>query len=220
MIVRYPAQKNLIVLLDNTSQGRNLGQVERELTNILYNQPYNLLKMAISDVILNTIQAKGLDAGLAQYRELESKQATAYDFSEPELNRVGYQLLALKKVKDAVEIFKLNVAEYPQGFNTYDSLGEAYMTDGNTELAIRNYKKSLELNPQNTGATAMLMRLENKTAAVDPKAYDAYVGEYEINPSFKVAVFKEGDKLMTQATKPTLHSSFTRKQQTSSSLKW
>jgi CubicO group peptidase (beta-lactamase class C family) len=200
MIVRYPAQKNLIVLLDNTSQGRNLDQVERELTNILYNQPYNLLKMAISDVILNTIQAKGLDAGLAQYRELKSKQATAYDFSEPELNRVGYQLLALKKVKDAVEIFKLNVAEYPQGFNTYDSLGEAYMTDGNTELAIRNYKKSLELNPQNTGATAMLMRLENKTAAVDPKAYDAYVGEYEINPSFKVAVFKEGDKLMTQAT--------------------
>lgn len=200
MIVRYPAQKNLIVLLDNTAQGRNLAQVERELTNILYNQPHNLLKMAISDAILNTIQTKGLDAAIAQYRELKNTQATSYDFSEPELNRVGYQLLSLKKIKEAVEIFKLNVEAYPQGFNTYDSLGEGYMAAGNTELAIQNYKKSLELNPQNAGATAMLARLENKTATVDTKSYDALVGEYEMNPNFKVAVFKDGDKLMAQAT--------------------
>lgn len=200
MIVRYPAQKNLIVLLDNTAQGRNLAQVERELTNILYNQPHNLLKMAISDAMLNTIRTKGLDAAIAQYRELKNTQSTVYDFSEPELNQVGYQLLSLKKVKEAVEIFKLNVEAYPQGFNAYDSLGEGYMAAGNTELAIQNYKKSLELNPQNTGATAMLARLENKPASVDPKAYDAYVGEYEASPSFKVLMFKDGDKLMTQAT--------------------
>jgi len=200
MIVRYPAQKNLIVLLDNTSQGRNLGQVERELTNILYNQPHNLLKMAISDVLLNTIQTKGLDAGLAQYRELKTKQANAYNFSEPELNQLGYLLLQTKKLKEAVEIFKLNVEAYPQGFNTYDSLGEAYMIAGNTELAILNYKKSLELNPQNTGAKGMLARLENKGGAVDTTAYDAYVGEYEANPNFKVMVSKDGDKLTAQAT--------------------
>ena len=200
MIVRYPAQKNLIVLLDNTSQGRSLAQIERELTNILYNQPHNLLKMPLADVLLTTIQEKGLDAALVQYRELKSRQGNAYDFSEPELNRVGYQLLALKKFKEAVEIFKLNVEAYPQGFNTYDSLGEAYMESGNTDLAIQNYKKSLELNPQNTGATAMLKRLENKTASVDTKTYDAYAGEYELNPRFKVLVFRDGDKLMTQAT--------------------
>ncbi len=89
---------------------------------------------------------------------------------------------------------------YPQGFNTYDSLGEAYMISGITELAIQNYKKSLELNPENTGATEMLKRLENKSVAVDPKTYDAYAGEYEVTPTFMVRVFKEGEKLMTQAT--------------------
>ena len=46
----------------------------------------------------------------------------------------------------------------------------------------------------------MLKRIETKPVAVDPKAYDAYVGEYEVSPTFKVAVFKEGEKLMTQAT--------------------
>ncbi|MCA1600915.1 MAG: serine hydrolase [Acidobacteria bacterium] len=200
VIVRFPAQKHLIVMLDNTSQGRSLEQLERELTNILYNQPYNLPKMSVAEVLFKTIGEKGIEAGLAQYRDLRTRQASVYDFSEPELNRLGYQLLEARKLKEAVEVFKLNVAEYPQGFNTYDSLGEAYMISGNTELAIQNYKKSLELNPQNTGATEMLKRLENKSVAADPETYDAYAGEYEVTPTSTVKVYKEGDKLMTQAT--------------------
>jgi len=198
MIVRYPVQKNLIVLLDNTALGSNA--IEQALTNILHSQPFEMPKMPLAEAMLKLTEQNGVGTAIALYRALKTTHANVYDFSEPELNRLGYQLLALKKFKEAVEIFKLNVAEYPQGFNTYDSLGEAYMESGNTELAIQNYKKSLELNPQNAGATAMLARLENKTVSVDIKTYDAYVGEYEINPRFKVAVFKEGDKLMTQAT--------------------
>ncbi len=45
----------------------------------------------------------------------------------------------------------------------------------------------------------MLKRLESN-APVDPKTYDQYVGEYEVSPTFIVKIFKEGDKLMTQAT--------------------
>ncbi|MEP6635437.1 MAG: serine hydrolase [Acidobacteriota bacterium] len=200
IIVRFPEQKHLIVLLDNTAQGRSLEQLYREITNVLYDQPYNLPKMSVAEALFKTIGEKGIDAALAQYRDLKASKASAYDFSEPELNRLGYQLLQGKKIKEAVEIFKLNVAEYPQAFNTYDSLGEAYMAGGNTELAIQNYKKSLELNPQNAGAVAVLKRLENKTAVVDTSAYDAYVGEYEVTPAFVVKVFKDGEKLMTQAT--------------------
>lgn len=200
VIVRFPSQKNLVVLLDNTSQGASLGGIQREIVNILYGQPHDLPRMPLAEVLLKTIEEKGIEAALAQYRDLKVKEAKAYDFSEPELNRLGYVLLQQRKLKEAIEIFKLNVAEYPKGFNTYDSLGEAYMVAENTELAIQNYKKSLELNPENTSAVAMLKRLEGKPAAVDSKAYDAYVGEYEVTPTFKATVFKEGEKLMTQAT--------------------
>ena len=200
VIVRLPVQKNLIVLLDNTSQGASLGGIQREIINILYSQPHALPKMPLAEVLLKTIEEKGIDAALAQYRDFKVKDAKAYDFGEPELNRLGYVLLQQRKLKEAIEIFKLNVAEYPKGFNTYDSLGEAYMIAENTELAIQNYKKSLELNPQNTSAVAMLKRLEGKPAAVDANAYDAYVGEYEVTPTFKASVFRDGEKLMTQAT--------------------
>lgn len=200
LIVRFPAQKNLIVLLDNTSQGANLDRLERELTNILYNQPYNLPKMPLAEALLKLTEQNGVAAAIAFYRTVKTEYPNLYDFSEPELNRLGYQLLQAKKLKEAVEIFKLNVEAYPQGFNAYDSLGEAYMISGNSELAIKNYQKSLELNPENTGATEALKRLANKSAVVDSKLYDVYAGEYEVTPTFTVKVFKEGDKLMTQAT--------------------
>jgi CubicO group peptidase (beta-lactamase class C family) len=200
VIARFPAEKRLIVMLDNTSQGQNLGRLEQALMNILYNQPYDKPKIPLAEVLHKTIVDKGIEAGLAQYRDLKSGQANLYDFREPELNTLGYQLMRAGKLKEAIEVFKLNVEAYPKGFNTYDSLGEAYMDYGNNELAILNYKKSIELNPENTNAVEMLKRLENKTIAVEPKTYNTYAGEYEVTPTFIVKVYTEGDKLMTQAT--------------------
>jgi predicted TPR repeat methyltransferase len=37
------------------------------------------------------------------------------------------------------------------------------MAHGETELAVANYEKSLELNPQNTNAAQMLARLKGGT---------------------------------------------------------
>jgi CubicO group peptidase (beta-lactamase class C family) len=197
-IIRFPTEKNLIVMLDNTGQG--LDRLSEELAKILYDRPHELPKMSVAEVLSKTIADKGIAAGLTQFQELKTKSADSYDFGEEELNRLGYQLLGTGKRDEAIQIFKLNVDLYPKAFNTYDSLGEAYMVAGNKELAILNYKKSLELNPENKGATEMLKRLESNAPPVDPKTYDAYVGEYEVSPSFIVKIFKEGEKLMTQAT--------------------
>ncbi|MET0650206.1 MAG: alpha/beta fold hydrolase [Pyrinomonadaceae bacterium] len=115
---------------------------------------------SITTPLRTTIRERGVEAAVAQYRELRKSQTGRYDFGEPELNALGYELLFTGRVKEAVEIFKLNVEMYPQGFNTYDSLAEAYLAAGERELAIKNYRKSLELNPQNTNATAALKRIE------------------------------------------------------------
>ncbi len=64
--------------------------------------------------------------------------------------------------RDAIEVFKLNVEMFPQAFNTYDSLAEAYAVDGQTEPAIENYRRSLQLNPQNNNAVERLKALEKK----------------------------------------------------------
>jgi hypothetical protein len=112
-----------------------------------------------ADVLLRTIQEKDMAAAVRQFLELKTTQSDVYDFSEAPINLLGYRLLALKKFKAAIEILKLNAEAYPDSFNAYDSLAEAYMDDGDKELAIANYQKSLQLNPDNANAVAMLKKL-------------------------------------------------------------
>ena len=64
-----------------------------------------------------------------------------------------------KKLPEAIAYFKLNAEFYPQSWNVYDSLGDAYMANGDKELAIANFKKSLEMNPKNKHGAEMLKKL-------------------------------------------------------------
>jgi tetratricopeptide (TPR) repeat protein len=113
----------------------------------------------IGEVLFNTIQASGIEAAVKQYRELKATQPDAYDFSEDEFISLGYLLLHQKRTREAIEIFKLSVEAYPESYNTYDSLGEAYMNNGEKDLAIQNYQKSLQLNPNNRNGIEMLKKL-------------------------------------------------------------
>lgn len=122
----------------------------------------NVRTISIVQDIGRVVREQGTEAAIKQYYELKKTKPDVYDFSEPELNTLGYILLGERRIKEAIEIFKLNVAVYPDGFNTYDSLGEAYLANNERELAIKNYKRSLELNPQNTNATDVLKRIEQQ----------------------------------------------------------
>ena len=81
--------------------------------------------------------------------------------SENFINAEGYFLLRQEKIPKAIEIFKLNVVYYPESFNVYDSLAEAYMANDDKELSVKNYKRSLKLNPGNNNAVEMLKKLKD-----------------------------------------------------------
>ncbi|GJM33749.1 MAG: hypothetical protein DHS20C18_27500 [Saprospiraceae bacterium] len=83
-------------------------------------------------------------------------------FREWRINVLGYQYLGKQDWDNAIGVFQLNVEAYPNSFNTYDSLGEAYMLAGKKDLAIKNYKKSLALNPNNENGVKMLKKLNEK----------------------------------------------------------
>jgi tetratricopeptide (TPR) repeat protein len=116
-------------------------------------------RKSIAETLSATIASSGIDQATKQYHALKAAEPTTYNFDEGELNTFGYELLRTKKFKEAIRILQLNVEAYPQSSNVYDSLGEAYMNDGNKALAIVNYQKSLDLNPKNRGAVLMLQKL-------------------------------------------------------------
>ena len=113
---------------------------------------------SVQNVLEKEIKEKGVPAAIARYRQMRLRYPIEY-FKEPTLNNLGYQQLNAHHVEEAIALFKLNVEMYPRGFNTYDSLAEAYMVHGDRLLAIRNYRKSLALNPQNTNAVEKLKQL-------------------------------------------------------------
>jgi FKBP-type peptidyl-prolyl cis-trans isomerase len=119
---------------------------------------------AVSQVLTRTLSEKGVEAAVAQYRELKARGFGELFTNEGDLNTLGYRLLRDRKFKDAIEILKLNVEAYPKSANVYDSLGEAYMANGDTALAVENYEKSLALDPKNTNAIEMLKKLKGASS--------------------------------------------------------
>ena len=79
---------------------------------------------------------------------------------ENDLNNTGYTALRAGQVEKAIEIFQLNVKLFPDSWNAYDSLGEAFLIQGDKEKAIKSYKKSLLLNPKNKGGKEALETLK------------------------------------------------------------
>jgi predicted alpha/beta superfamily hydrolase/tetratricopeptide (TPR) repeat protein len=106
-----------------------------------------------------SIVESGLEAGVARFRALRADEPGELEFREGEFNEVGYRLLGKGMVDRAIAVLQMNVEMFPESANAYDSLGEAYAVAGDTALAVENYRKSLELNPQNTNAQNMLRRL-------------------------------------------------------------
>lgn len=112
--------------------------------------------MLPKEMLLAGKTAEALEA----YRTLKREQPRAHSIREDELNRIGYELLKDKKMVEALAIFQLNTEFYPEGFNTWDSLAEYYMNAGDKTKAIKYYKQSIALNPNNENGKKMLRQLK------------------------------------------------------------
>ena len=78
---------------------------------------------------------------LAEARKRDPKATL---FSEGIVNVIGYEHIQSGDAKGALEILKLNATAYPASANVYDSLSDAYLADGQKDLAREYAQKTLE----------------------------------------------------------------------------
>lgn len=159
-VVGFNKDKSGVVIFSNSANGLSI--VDEILSQIIGSkqpalvwlnvEPYN----SPAKMLARNILANG-EVAINAYGKQDGNK-----LSEAQMNNVGYFLIRKNKIKEAVEVFKLNAEAHPNSANAYDSLGEAYMKAGNKELAILNYKKSLELNPQNKDAAEKLTQLQKQ----------------------------------------------------------
>jgi hypothetical protein len=117
-------------------------------------------KTSISDVITDLVLSDSLTAAINKYHDLKKNHYDEYNFKESQLNSLGYQLLQFGKIEQAIAVLKLNAESYPESFNVYDSLGEAYAVKGSNDEAVVNFEKSLKINPKNKNAEENIKKLK------------------------------------------------------------
>jgi tetratricopeptide (TPR) repeat protein len=116
----------------------------------------------LDDILMDIIDTDGVEAAVSHYRQLREQfeDGFSFDFRVGALNGLGYRLMNRGKLDDAIAIFKLNIEMYPDAWNPYDSLAEAYMNKGQKEQSIALYRHSLALNPDNQNAVDKLTELQ------------------------------------------------------------
>ncbi|MCW5518781.1 serine hydrolase [Aureitalea sp. L0-47] len=161
---------------------------------------------SIANKLKNIIDAEGIDNLQSQYLELKKNQSENYNFSENQLNQLGYHYLGKDNIDHALVIFKINVEAFPNSSNVYDSYGEALLKNSEKQKAIENYMKSIELNPANEGGIKVLKDLGINTdglfkeIVIEDSILQSYTGKYELAPEFVITISKEGSQMKAQAT--------------------
>jgi tetratricopeptide (TPR) repeat protein len=116
----------------------------------------------LNSVLAEAIDKKGIDSAVALYHDLRQKYygSGQYDFGETSLNQLSESLLAQKKNKEAMAIMEMSFdSNHPDSVWSYHMLAMAHQANGQIDKAIADYRKVLELHPDDTWAKDQIVSL-------------------------------------------------------------
>jgi tetratricopeptide (TPR) repeat protein len=93
------------------------------------------------------------------YRAMGDYGMPAADIVEALVNVLGYRRLNKEEIEAAIAVFELNSETFPDSANAWDSLAEAVMANGDRDLAVRYYRRALEIDPDNQNAARIIEQM-------------------------------------------------------------
>ncbi len=161
-IERHPGRRLTVIMLTNRGNSKRV-DINKAIRAIISGKLYLLPKVSIAEKLYPIIMKSGIQAALSFVNKVQVSRSTDYDFSESDLNTLGYQLLyGDHRPSDSLAIFKLTTTAHPNSSNAFDSLGEAYVRNGNLGQAIRCYLEAVKLDPANIRAVSALKELKSR----------------------------------------------------------
>lgn len=149
----------IILVSNNLNRVWDLGHT---IHNLMLGKEYEIPKKSIYQAIRKE-SLYDLNKAIKTYYLLKENSKNEYSFENSgELNKLGYELLRLGKTNESITIFKLATNEFPTNANLFDSLGEAYFTDKQYNLALESYKKAISLGGTNGNAEKMIEKIEKE----------------------------------------------------------
>lgn len=160
-LILFPDSNSALVVMSN-SDYMSMNSLTTTLMDVVIGLEPERVKTSLPQHIAKIIVEKGYEVTLKEYCKIKEQSIDKYYVNERGFNSIAYGLLAAKAIKEAIEILEVGIIEFPEASNLYDSLGEMYLAYGNKKKALENYKKSVELNPNNLSGKKTIEELEGK----------------------------------------------------------
>lgn len=155
------SRNTTIVLLSNNKHFK-LRDIATAINAILKGETAKLPKKSVGQFLSRAVDSLPIASFIERYESLRRTRSAELEFDDEEdLNSFGYRLMGRKRLEDAVQLFLLNVRRFPSSPNVYDSLGEAYLAQGDARSALLAYEKVLALQPNNTNAKQMIEKIRS-----------------------------------------------------------
>ncbi|MGE6397182.1 serine hydrolase [Chryseobacterium scophthalmum] len=149
----------IILVSNNLNRVWDLGHI---IHNLMLGKEYEIPKKSVYQA-LRKESLYDVNKAIKTYYLLKKNSEKEYSFENPgELNKLGYELLRLGNTNESITIFKLATNEFPKDANLFDSLGEAYFTDKQYNLALESYKKAISLGGTSGNAEKMIEKIEKE----------------------------------------------------------
>ena len=122
------------------------------------------LPKTLAMVLTETIDADGIDAAVARYKQLRADTMPfgRYDFGEWSMNELGRTLTEAGRRDAAIAMLRLNAEQYPKSAAIDLQLADLYIATGDTDRAITHLKQALTKQPENQAAKRKLEELTNR----------------------------------------------------------
>jgi glyoxylase-like metal-dependent hydrolase (beta-lactamase superfamily II) len=119
-------------------------------------------KQSAARFLETSIRDSGLECALNNYRIMKMPKDGRYYFSGEEFSILGGRFLGEGKIQEAKAVFTLSVEKFPKSALAHGNLAGACLKAGEIELAIKQYKKSLQLFPDDNITKVILRTLTRK----------------------------------------------------------
>jgi len=163
LLIMFADSGKGVAIMANSDNGISVANQLIQSVAKEYGWNYTPDRMSAAGLLMFIANIKGPQAVIQRYSELKKAGSTSpYALDENTLIALGYHFLFAEQTDAALQIFQLEVQDYPKFWNAYDSLGEAFLKAGQKELAIMNYQKSVELNPENHSGIEALKKLRDQ----------------------------------------------------------
>jgi CubicO group peptidase (beta-lactamase class C family) len=161
--LRFIDEDVVLITLSNKSHP-DFDLVNDEISKMIFRKKYtpiipvvdNEVNRAFTNQIIQAIHDYGIDKAKILYKG-RSERVSLLEF---EMRGRGFSLLDNNQPELAIQIFEMNVFAFPHSAKALQELGEAYMETGKKDLAIRYFKESLAIEPDNRFVKAMIKELE------------------------------------------------------------